>query len=101
MKKIILALAIALFSLNTSAFYTLNANCYLNSGSSASCQVCNYGYRVARCQMRITGRTFYGAWLNVASNITLLPGQCTQGFVAARNPYADRLVNAFARVHCN
>ena len=101
MRNVLIALLFSTFSMSVSAFYTLSASCFVNNGRSAVCTACNYRYTVARCQMGISGRTFRGAWINGQQYMTLLPGQCAQGYVFANNAFIDPLRFANANVRCN
>ncbi len=104
--KLIKALAIAavlLFSTKVTAYnwFNLQANCYINNYSSASCQACNWNfYRPIFCQMRVNAQTSRGAFFNAFQNAYVYPGQCMNGFVNANNPYFDPLVFANAHVVC-
>jgi hypothetical protein len=100
MKKLSV-LFIFLVSLNVSAYFTVNANCFVQQGRTAVCEVCNYQYRTFFCQMRINGQTRSGAWLNGFQNLMLYPGQCASGYVHAINPFMDPLFFANAQATCN
>jgi len=107
--KLIIAISAFFFILCSSSFanvekrgFSLNANCYLNGGSNAVCEACNFQYnRVIRCSMQIRGMSSRGFWFNGYQNAIVYPGQCMNGYVYANNPYVDPLVDSQARVNCS
>jgi hypothetical protein len=103
MKKLsILFCFLTLFTINTSAqWVNLPANCYINGGSVAYCEACNFSYtRPVVCQMNIQGQTSYGFSLQGFQNGWVQSGQCIRGQVYANNPWRDPLVFANAFVNC-
>ncbi|WP_372656214.1 hypothetical protein [Halobacteriovorax sp.] len=99
--KAILLVVLSIISINSNAYFTSRANCFLISGSKAQCEACNYAsYRPIQCTLNIQGRTSYGNSFNGVQSGVILPGQCMRGFVFANNPFRDPLVSAFGNVTC-
>lgn len=91
----------ALFSLssNVQAFY-VEANCYVQSGARAVCEVCNHQGSPMLCEIRSRGLTSRGAWINNRGRGVIQAGQCATTWVQANNPYIDPLVDASASANC-
>ncbi|MGI4992000.1 hypothetical protein ACRXCV_05195 [Halobacteriovorax sp. GFR7] len=86
---------------NAQAYVSANANCWVNGGGQAVCEVCNHYYsRPIYCNMNMRGLTAYGAWMTAFQNGYVMPGQCINGFVRANNPYVDPLVDANVNFNC-
>lgn len=102
MKLLIVALAfLSTFTYAVEKRVNLNANCYVNGGANAVCEVCNFAYsRPVQCAMQIRGLTSRRFWFNGHQNGIVYPGQCMNGYVYANNPYVDPLIDAQARVNC-
>ncbi len=104
--KILKALALTFllfYSLKSFSYqwFNVQANCYINNYSSASCQACNWNsYRPMFCHMNVSAQSSRGAFFNAFQNGYVYPGQCITGFVRANNPYFDPLVFAQANVRC-
>lgn len=98
--RAIFIVLVTLFSINSQAWFRVNANCQLFSGVRAACEACNWQGRPMYCKMKIKGRTSYGAWFNGNQSGWVGPGLCISGYVAANNPYRDPLVSANAKVRC-
>ena len=99
--KALLLVVLSIFSINSNAYFTSRANCFLVNGSKAQCEACNFAsYRPIQCTLNIQGRTSYGYTFTGVQNGLIMPGQCMRGFVFANNPYMDPLVGAFANVTC-
>lgn len=100
MKKLSV-LALVLMSFQAQAWFNLNANCYIQGGVQAQCEVCNFiSYRPIRCVMNVRGVSSYGAHMTAQLNGIIQPGVCANGYVRANNPYIDPLVHATAVVRC-
>lgn len=99
--RALLLVLLSIISINSNAYFTSRANCFLVSGSKAQCEVCNFAsYKPIQCSLNILGRTSYGHSFTGVQNGVILPGQCMRGFVFANNPFIDPLVSAFGNVTC-
>ena len=88
-------------SANSNYKINMRANCFINGGANAVCEVCNYQFsRPILCQMTMRGLTSRRFFMNGQQTGVVLPGQCMQGFVYANNPYVDPLIDAQANVSC-
>lgn len=101
MFKVITLIFLTFASFNASAWFNVNANCFLSSGATASCEACNFvSHRPIFCRMKVQGQTSYGAWFKGNQAGWVSSGQCIFGNVYANNPYIDPLIFADARVQC-
>ncbi len=103
MKQLTIVITFLLLTLTTNAQSRVNlkANCYINGGKNAVCEVCNNRYsRPIRCSMKIKGITSYGYWFKGNQNGIVYPGSCMSGYVSANNSYRDPLVDAQAYASC-
>lgn len=89
------------FLSTTQAYVNASANCWVNGGGQAVCEVCNsyYSSPIA-CRMNIRGLTANGYWLNGRQSGYVMPGQCINGYVRANNPYVDPLIDANVNFNC-
>ncbi|MCF8059230.1 MAG: hypothetical protein K9K67_08040 [Bacteriovoracaceae bacterium] len=88
------------YSLNSFAWFNVQANCWLNGGTNAVCEACNNTYQPLYCEMQVQGVTNASYWFDGFQNGYVYSGQCIRGVVYANNPYVDPLVNARAVVRC-
>lgn len=100
MKSFLVGLASLLSVASFGQSFRMQANCYLNSGSSAYCQVCNYEGYTMLCNIRSRGMTSQGYWINNQGTVRVHPGQCAHATVYANNPRFDPLVDASASANC-
>lgn len=99
--KAILLVVLSVISINSNAYFTSRANCFLINGAKAQCEACNFAsYRPLRCSLNIQGQTSRGFFFTGVQHGVIMPGQCMRGFVFANNPYMDPLVGANANVTC-
>lgn len=98
MKKLILALTIALASLQTFAWWPTQAYVSYNR-TLVSASVYNHYGRPIICNANVYGRTMYGNVFNGAMwNQVIWPGQYAYAYVYSG--YADPFIGGWANAHC-
>lgn len=79
--------------------FTINASCSFNP-AVGQCSVFNQWASPIYCQIRIRGIVSSGAWFTAYENVTVYPGQDAYGYVYAKNPNFDPLVDTGGVANC-